>query len=105
MTRRWTPEESASLGDLWAKTKITAAQIAIALQRTNRAVLHLAEKLGLPPRQKFWTPDEDERLKQLWSGRELMLRQIAEQLHKSKKEVARRAHILGLGTTRGSLYG
>jgi hypothetical protein len=104
MTRRfWAPEESARLSHLWANTEITAAQIAMALKRTERAVFHQVEKLGLPPRQMFWTPDEDERLKHQWPDRELVLRQIAERLRKSKKEVARRAQILGL-PTRGLLY-
>jgi hypothetical protein len=64
MTRRfWTPEESARLGYLWTNTEITAAQIAIALKRTARAVFHQVGKLGLPSRLRFWTPDEDERLR------------------------------------------
>jgi hypothetical protein len=97
MSRRfWTSEESARLRFLWTDTKITAAQIAALLERTERAVFHHVEKLELPPRPKFWTQDEDERLKRLWPDRELALRQIAEQLGISEGAIDARAQRLGL---------
>jgi hypothetical protein len=105
MSRRfWTPKESTRLGHLWTNTEMTAAQIAALLKRTERAVFHQVEKLGLPPRQKFWMPDEDARLRLLWFDRDLVLSQIAASLGRNNDQVDSRAQILGLLHPRVLLY-
>lgn len=102
MRQKWTSEESAYLRDHWLTTR-SAADIAVALNRSARGVRHRAKRIGLscrppgfPPASGVSKPKPKWRPPPVPSDRVEMLMQIATRPTQPRPDILCRLHLVDL---------
>jgi len=93
----WTPEDDEKLRRLHVERR-TPSQIARALKRTKKDIVHRARSTGLYRDQSGWTAEEDHLLRKLYGT--VPYREIAGRLGRSVTAVTAHAGYLGIAGAR-----